>query len=233
MSRLCTPRFRPSIYIILLCIFAIGHGCFHKKSELPANGVWGAFWRARRLKRQTIPRQMQRLLVVAAFKAAGNLAHFAAVPCRHALLAAAFGAADQTASLRSILLKFGLFAMARTAHSRHGQSVVWWASVHDRRVRSRIVKRRTPGQRAEDSDEEQHTAVPVVVEDTDDNLQGEPASGSAGPAGEVDANGGEEVEYTRRQQVSPTRKRGRLPVPGRTKLKGRTSLAEISSSFSG
>ena len=35
------------------------------------------------------------------------------------------------------------------------------------------------------------------------------------------------VEYTRRQQVSPTRKRGRLPVPGRTKLKGRTSLAEI------
>ena len=37
----------------------------------------------------------------------------------------------------------------------------------------------------------------------------------------------EEVEYTGRQQVSPTRKRGRLPVPGRTKLKGRTSLAEI------
>ena len=48
---------------------------------------------------------------------------------------------------------------------------------------------------------------------------------AAGPAGEVDANGGEEVEHTRRQQV--TRKRGRLPVPGRTKLKGRTSLAEI------
>ena len=92
--------------------------------------------------------------------------------------------------------------------------------------RSRIGKRRTPGQRAEDSDEEQHGG-PVVVEDTDDNLQREPASGSAGPAGEVDANGGEEVEYTRRQQVSPTRKRGRLPVPGRTKLKGRTSLAEI------
>ena len=99
-------------------------------------------------------------------------------------------------------------------------------SGRDRRVRSRIGKRRTPGQRAEDSDEEQHGG-PVVVEDTDDNLQGEPASGSAGPAGEVDANGGEEVEYTRRQQVSPTRKRGRLPVPGRTKLKGRTSLAEI------
>ena len=99
-------------------------------------------------------------------------------------------------------------------------------SGRDRRFRSRIGKRRTPGQRAEDSDEEQHGS-PVVVEDTDDNLQGEPACGSAGPAGEVDANGGEEVEYTRRQQVSPTRKRGRLPVPGRTKLKGRTSLAEI------
>ena len=99
-------------------------------------------------------------------------------------------------------------------------------SGRDRRVRSPIGKRRTPGQRAEDSDEEQHGG-PVVVEDTDDNLQREPASGSAGPAGEVDANGGEEVEYTRRQQVSPTRKRGRLPVPGRTKLKGRTSLAEI------
>ena len=117
--------------------------------------------------------------------------------------------------------------MARTAHSAmasrwSGGRVSMGTSGRDRRVRSLIGKR---GQRVEDSDEEQH-GRPVVVEDTDDNLQGEPASGSAGPAGEVDANG-EEVEYTRRQQVSPTRKRGRLPVPGRTKLKGRTSLAEI------
>ena len=97
--------------------------------------------------------------------------------------------------------------MARTAHSAmasrwSGGRVSMGTSGRDRRVRSRIGKRRTPGQRAEDSDEEQHGG-PVVVEDTDDNLQGEPASGSAGPAGEVDANGGEEVEYTRRQQVSP------------------------------
>ena len=33
--------------------------------------------------------------------------------------------------------------------------------------------------------------------------------------------------YTRREQTSPGRKRGRLPVPGCTKLKNRTSLADI------
>ena len=70
----------------------------------------------------------------------------------------------------------------------------------DRRVRSRIGKRRTPGQRAEDSDSEQ---------------PGEPASGSAGPVVVVDEEveecqdeqPGASVEYTRREQVSPTRKR--------------------------
>ena len=41
--------------------------------------------RARRLKRQTIPRQMQRISVVAAFKAAGNLAHFCSRTVRHVL----------------------------------------------------------------------------------------------------------------------------------------------------
>ena len=67
----------------------------------------------------------------------------------------------------------------------------------DRRVRSRIGKRRTPGQRAEDSDEDQRgapassSAAPVVVEDVDEEPQGEPASGSAGPSMEVEQ---EEVE---------------------------------------
>ena len=72
---------------------------------------------------------MQRLSVVAAFKAAGNLAHFLQ-PYRASrpLLAAAFGAADQTASL--ILLKFGFVRHGSDSAQRHGQSVVWWASVH-------------------------------------------------------------------------------------------------------
>ena len=67
-------------------------------------------------------------------------------------------------------------------------------------------------------------------QNSDSEQPGEPASGSAGPVVVVD----EEVEeYQDEQQWStptrtgPTRKRGRLPVPGRTKLKARSSLADI------
>ena len=46
---------------------------FRRWCQCTGAGRWRFRRRARRLKRQTIPRQMQRLLVVAAFKAARNM----------------------------------------------------------------------------------------------------------------------------------------------------------------
>ena len=72
----------------------------------------------------------------------------------------------------------------------------------DRRMRAG-AKSRQPGASAESSNE--HEVV-------DDERGREPSS--AGP-------------YTRSRQISPTRKRGRVPTTGRTPLKSRTSLLEL------
>ena len=121
--------------------------------------------------------------------------------------------------------------MARTAHSAiaarwRGGRISMEPAGRDRRVRSRISKRRTPGARAEDSDDAQEVEEVHASEDETAPVEeaGEPASGSAGPSRRFDLPA---PAYTHSRQRSPGRKRGRLPVPGRTTLKSRTSLADI------
>ena len=73
-----------------------------------------------------------------------------------------------------------------------GGSITMGPAGRDRRVRARTGKRRTPGQRAEDSNKE---GVELDLQD----LEPEPASGSQQPARPL---------YTRKEQRSPDRKRG-------------------------
>ena len=81
----------------------------------------------------------------------------------------------------------------------------------DKRVRARVSKRRTTGQRNESSGE-----VSGVSEQETQNF--EPASSSRGP----------DVEpCTRPQQTAPPRKRGRTQTCRRTHLDSRYSLLEL------